>query len=173
MKKLLFLDLDGVLNIEQGAKATHLKKSEGLISLYFEQHLVKRLNKLFEIHPDIDVVMSSSWRVGEFLFALEELKNLGANFHEKFVGATPVIKGGMYSSCYSNNRGEEILSYLKDNFGENFNDSVKWIAIDDVATGLIDSGLVLIPENNAVITDPFKGIQADDVNKLINFFKKD
>jgi len=159
--KVLFLDLDGVVNIFEGPGATHLKRT----GVYFEEFLVKRLNRLFEEVPDLHIVMSSSWRVGDFEFAVEHLKDLGAEFCDRFIGATPVITSIRAYSMGSDCRAAEILKWVEDN------NPSKWIAVDDYPYGLITKGNPLLEEHKVVLTDNRTGISEAQIDFLIDFFK--
>lgn len=93
-KKVLFLDIDGVLNS---------RKTLGVYGEHLSSEMVRRLNKIVKL-TDCDVVLSSSWRT---LFTLEVFHammfNQGMTYCHKIVGKTETL---------SSFRGKEIKDYL-------------------------------------------------------------
>ena len=62
MKKIVFLDVDGVLNIHNPPIYFTLQyKKEGQVE-YMERHLVANLNRLVK-ETGAEIVVSSSWRI--------------------------------------------------------------------------------------------------------------
>lgn len=55
MKKVIFLDMDGVLN------CSTTKKVEGKV-WEIDPKIVAKFNKVFDVCKDVEVVLSSSWR---------------------------------------------------------------------------------------------------------------
>lgn len=96
--KVLFLDIDGVLNWE---KTTHKVDGwRGLCDIRIE-----RLNKIFLAVPEVQVVLSSSWRdmIGLYQTRGELLKRgyKGPDFHSATI-----------SSAVINERGGEIKDWF-------------------------------------------------------------
>ena len=102
--RLIFLDIDGVLNIYSPSYYTsRLRKDQD--TKWVEPHLVERLEWLIE-HTDAYIVVSSSWRT--IMDDLKyELEREGFRYWDKVIGKTPVLK----------HRGEEIKAFL-DSFEE-------------------------------------------------------
>ena len=108
--KILFLDVDGVLN-HKGTKERVVTKHGSFISL--DAMLVKRLQDWLRDHPDVKIVLSSSWREdtlydGAFTRALHDA---GINW----ISETPRI----------GRRGVEIAAWLDQN------DCSRWAILDD------------------------------------------
>ncbi len=157
--KLIFLDLDGVVNSDvynssELYKQATAGKSDALIMLiehnsHLDPDAIKLVNELVD-RSGAKVVLSSSWR---FKYSPEEateiLKSRGATF--TIIANTP-----KYTSEESNfkSRGEEIASYLS---------SLKYqpesfVILDDRS----DVGNL---KNNLVLTDAKYGITVLDVEK--------
>jgi hypothetical protein len=105
---LLFLDFDGVLHPDRAT-----------VDLYFCQ--LALLEPWLRQRPQIDVVISSSWREAHPLDELREF--FSEDLRPRVVSATPVIR---------NNKGEreaEILCWLRDNG----HTGRPWAALDDQA----------------------------------------
>ncbi len=105
MKKYIFLDFDGVLNIN------------GKEKFYRAQHFADSIKNL----DDLWVVFSTSWR--EYT-PLERLTDMMPRcIHHKCIGKTPFINYSMSQPRY-----QEIMQYNKE---FNINDN-QWVAIDDM-----------------------------------------
>ncbi len=105
MNKYIFLDFDGVLNIN------------GKKTFYRSQHFADCIVEL----DNLFVVFSTSWR--EYA-PLERLVNLmPKKIQHKCVGKTPLINDDIKHVRY-----HEILSYTNEN---NISDN-QWVAIDDM-----------------------------------------
>ncbi|WP_051229165.1 HAD domain-containing protein [Paludibacterium yongneupense] len=101
---ILFLDFDGVLH--------------GWSQPAFQQ--VPRIDALLRDHPDLEVVVTSSWRHSE---TLEQLAaHFAPELRPRFVGVTPNSRGAQSYTRY-----HEILDYLEAN-GQD-----EWYALDDCA----------------------------------------
>lgn len=108
MKKILFLDFDGVLHFDGGALFSRL----GLL----EKHLLQM--------PGVEIVISSSWREEQ---SIEELKNyFPTTIRDQIVDVTPTLGDGYDRG----GRQREIQAYL-DSAGLD-NKNCSWIALDDV-----------------------------------------
>lgn len=100
--KVIFLDVDGVLN----CKYTRAKTKRGFT--FVDHSKILRIKKIVDI-TGAKVVLSSDWRYDrddpkcnqEFLELTERLAKEGISFY----GFTPIINGGF-------NRGIEIQSWL-------------------------------------------------------------
>lgn len=118
--KVIFLDIDGVLN---GFSTTKETTPEGY--LFVEDKLVARLQKIIEL-TGAQVVLSSSWRLEAKEFTGKEadgenltlLKEKLAEFGIFIIGMT--CNRGAY-------RGWQIRRYLKDH-----PEIDKWIVLDDM-----------------------------------------
>lgn len=112
-RKILFLDIDGVLNIV----AVRRSELEGVVNSvryhgdWVLKEKVQMLNWLMNYHPDLEIVISSAWRIHtteEQIF--ETLRLAGFNHPNPIIGSTP--------SCSFNHplrRSIEILDWMDDN----------------------------------------------------------
>lgn len=81
---VLFLDIDGVLNCESTTERVDQGIFKGMIGL--DSVLVKRLKDWLADHPDVQVVLSSTWRQDARL--LELIKEAGI----PFIGMTRTLR---------------------------------------------------------------------------------
>lgn len=121
MRKILFLDIDGVLNSlkykalgEFGDRTR--KKTYGISQehLYF-------LNKIIDEVENLEIVLSSSWRK---FYTLEEMNKIliDEGFKGYLIDKTPET---------IHHRGHEIDLWLTNNVGENYEKLVKFVILDD------------------------------------------
>lgn len=94
--RVIFLDVDGVLNNEKSLRIGEL------ISMDCVRH-VRRISKL----ADADIVISSSWRIGNSVQTLQEM------FH--MVGLYRVIGKTSSNDPSCSDRGDEIKQWLDAN----------------------------------------------------------
>lgn len=94
--KVLFLDIDGVLNSNESG-------------LEFDPACVSHLNDILAAIPGLKIVISSSWR---FIYSLEELIAI-LRGNNAMVSSTNVI--GMTDDLYPQTRGQEIAKYVQGN----------------------------------------------------------
>ena len=129
--RVLFLDIDGVMNSQASAIYWNRK---GLDNGGFSKRhgafcpiAVSNLTYLLEEVPDLKIVVSSTWRLGETTESMREiLKELAGVDPERVIGLTPSMRDfGLESAPeerkeflrywlkkYSYNRGLEISWYL-------------------------------------------------------------
>lgn len=107
---ILFLDIDGVLHRVGGS--------------LFEQ--VSRLESVLRDHPEVELVISSSWREDYPWDVLVEI--FSPDIQPRVVGRTPVIDTP-WPPYPRPVRHEEILQYLSTH-GE---DARSWLVLDDDA----------------------------------------
>lgn len=104
--KVVFLDIDGVLNHSEFLK--NIKRSPGgtISDLdMIDPKAVALLNKLLDT-TKANVVISSTWRIGNTLFHLQQLlSKAGFQFPERIIGATVSLTEGV--------RGAEINVWLQ------------------------------------------------------------
>lgn len=169
--KIIFLDIDGVLNHQRFFKERFdarkqdkllekkdgklVKKSE--IDFYAEEidpESVENLNELIE-NTGAKVVISSTWRLGK---GIEELQAIleKKGFKGEIIGKTPV-------GCGCCQRGNEIHQWLEDNrdiVGESSHD---YIILDD------DSDMLYWQRNNFINVDQYVGLTPKQVYKATRF----
>jgi hypothetical protein len=117
LKKVLFLDIDGVLFLGVSTGAG-IHGSDP-----FDERCVDNLNRITK-DTACEIIVTSTWQNEYSLQQLQEI------FRENGVtnapaGVSSVIDGGF---VLSTNRGQEILDWLKINDGTN---RLKWCAVDD------------------------------------------
>jgi len=94
-RNILFLDFDDVLNT-----ASTLARGE-----MFEQENIEAFNAIVD-RVDVDIVVTSVWRLGSTPKELEELLvNAGIKVDGRIIGTTPWLE--------DRSRGEEIMAWLK------------------------------------------------------------
>lgn len=127
--KVIFLDVDGVLNSEETFVATHeVYKRTGEHLPDICENMVKRLGKIVKATGAV-LIMSSSWRGmyfrylnGEPNINCEGLCNMLRKYDMDIEGYTPMI----YEKGTCNSRGYEIRSWLSEH-----NDVESFIVLDD------------------------------------------
>lgn len=142
-RKILFLDIDGVVNCEESAKKYTWR---GIIGI--DPNLAFRIGKI-KMYTDCEVVLSSSWRNGNEE-SLEYIKNQVCDF----IDVTP------NSSCRT--RGCEIKKWIEDNIDYNNRDDLVYAILDD------DTDFLLNQKNNFFKTSWKCGITEEIMEKVIN-----
>ncbi len=153
--KILFLDIDGVLNNQ-----THFQNKQ-IDTSRFDKTNVSALNKIVE-ETNAKVVISSTWRV---LYSLEELKEI---FKEEGVKAD--IMG--YTESLHNvetfemaSRGFEISEWIRKN-QNSFKNGIENYAIIDDEDDFLDS-----QKEHFFPTDGTIGLTENNASKIIEFLK--
>lgn len=107
--KILFLDVDGVLNSYKTGGRYALKRN-----------CLRRLQKIVE-ETKCDIVLSSSWRKDEY--ALRRLKRVLQYRGIKILDVTPVSDKGF--------RGDEVFDWMRSKQLDFWKDKVKYAILDD------------------------------------------
>jgi hypothetical protein len=150
MRKLIFLDIDGVLNSHESFNEYHTRTGKPSNGSQFSPGAVANLNALLAAVPDAEVVISSSWRI---LHPLEELRALFASngVTDRIIGVTPNL---------NTIRGVEIARWLYDNR--------LWLGVD-VHIAIIDDDDAdmgsLVPY--LVQTKFAKGMQTEHISQAV------
>lgn len=149
--KIIFLDVDGVLNYSRMDKDDHIRTDGGLVS----RRCVKLLNQITD-RTGAKLVVSSVWRFdGEKIY--ETLRSAGVT--GEFVGLTP-------RGCNCCLRGNEIYRWIKDNeqlIGCKYYDYKSFVILDD------DSDMLLWQQHNYFNVDHFSGLTETTVYKVCRF----
>ena len=176
MKKIIFLDIDGVFNCQtfyhsqqfqdyKEAKKTLRKsvKAKKIESLeYYAAQICKERLKWFNElckEVDADVVISSTWRMGKSVEQLQEIfKYCGGDFN--IIDKTEHL---------GYERGIEISKWLKDNIkpethGCHYFDFYRYAIIDD------DSDMLLNQSNHFFQTDNYSGLTPSTCYRIKRFF---
>lgn len=153
MRRIIFLDIDGVLNTERNYRS---RLRQGLPwrdenGPYFDPEAVEALTCLVE-HTEADIVITSTWRLlGEdrmqTLWATRQMPGI-------LLGGTPQILTQMYAV-----RGQEIAAWLAQNVAED--EECRYVIIDD--------GRDFLPEQIpfCVFVNPEVGITEEDARKAL------
>lgn len=118
--KVLFLDIDGVLNSEQSCVFWHNKRDQSkwenemytswtgslkeYLALEFCPIAVSNVEELMRRVPELKIVVSSTWRLGETVESLKAMFKPFKLISDAIVGVTPSIR--------LTPRGNEIQAWL-------------------------------------------------------------
>lgn len=151
--RLLFLDIDGVLN-------GHQKVIPGSLYCGIRRDCVERLNRIIE-STDCQLVISSAWRY-MILGGAMTLKGFeyfllthGVDCHERVHGHT--VSDELYDR-----REHQILHYLAQ-----FPERPAWCVLDDDPMGMSFGA----NQWRLVRTDGTKGLTTEDADRLIAILK--
>jgi hypothetical protein len=141
MKKILFLDFDGVLHPDG-------------VALFSRRDL---LEEYLLLMPEIEIVISSTWRETQ---CLDELKDyFSASVRDRITGVTPSLEDGY--DC--GGRQREIHAFLDSN---GLNDgNASWIALDDMPLFFEDG------YPHLVLTDSTQGFNESNGDSLLAWYK--
>ena len=139
--KVVFLDIDGVLN--HSAFLKHMPRNFSDLDM-IDPKAVQLLNKLLE-DTGANIVISSSWRIGHTVVHLQQLlTGAGLLFPERVIGTT--------TSRSNLERGAEINIWLKQ------------VPVDGFV--ILDDDCDMNPlMDHLVQTDFEKGLQPEDIEK--------
>ena len=148
MKKIVFLDVDGVLNND----GTEEKAPSGYLGVSDE--LIERLGRIVQ-SQNAEVALSSDWRLSEndpkdcedYLYLKRKLEAFGI----RISGGTPDIR--------ASRRGQEIRAYL-----DALNEEAEWVVLDDVYFSDFDRFGIT---ERLVLTDGADGLTEKDVSKAV------
>ena len=140
-QRILFLDFDGVLHPDPPHSAAPLICRAPL------------LRRWLECHPQVGVVISSTWRLKR---SLPELQALFPKWGDRIVGITPDIPQESYQ------RQHECESWMRDNADP----WTPWIALDDRLWNFRPF------EKRLVLTDRTTGLTDTDLVRLTNACKE-
>ena len=168
MKKIIFLDIDGVIAtpecIEHG--------SWGLVPS--KQKLLGEILK----YTNANIVLSSSWRYNDLNKTKEYMDEKGFLYSDKIIGIT--IRAHMYINKdqkihLSIPRGVEIKQWIDANIhsenGNNWNrkslgSEYQYVILDD------DTDMLYEQKDNFINTDSLKGLTLDDVGNAIRILNQ-
>lgn len=168
--RIIFLDIDGVLNCETFFQERVAKKQlrkdvkKGEISreeYYGDMLCEERISWLNDLCTAIGakVVVSSTWRLGKTVEELQEILNRsGATF--EIIGKTPHLN----ADCV---RGNEIYKWIKENddkLGCHYYEYRDYVILDD------DSDMLLWQAKNFFQTDAYSGLTPNLVYKIKRHF---
>ena len=176
--KILFLDVDGVLNT-YGESYRSFKKGSNVMEPMF----VERLNWVMYQVPDLQIVVSSSWR-NNMPRLCEVLKNNGFTHIDRIIGKTSQAYAitERYDEKLDANikleppyhlanrwRGEQIREYL--NHAQlNSKLRIQYLVIDDEPFDICGNKCNLISRSNVLQTNMDEGLLNKDAVKIVEFF---
>lgn len=140
MKKILFLDFDGVLHSKTDQRYARL----GLL----EQFLLRM--------PELEIVVSSSVREN---YSFERLQKIfSPELQHRVVGVTPVLSGWFDVA----GRQREVEAYLK---SHDLNaDNARWVALDDIKYYFEDGC------SNLILVDGHRGFTEQEGELLLAWY---
>jgi len=144
IRKIIFLDVDGVLNSQE--TLTRTQPGGGIIGI--DPMLVLLVHRIIEA-TGAEIVLSSTWRLGER--SRDEVRKA-----VPFIDVTP--------SCGCGIRGAEIYKWITENIPYDWRDNLKYAIIDD------DSDMLLWQKDNFFQTSFKTGITEDVVDRVIKHF---
>jgi hypothetical protein len=125
--KVIFLDIDGVLNW-----AGTEDRINGFIGLCSER--IQRLNAITDAHPDAKIVVSSTWRKSFFPGGYKDFDGLVQLLHDRGVKAE-IIDYTPWRFSYQP-RGAEIREWIEDWRQENPGQELVYVVLDDDTDGM-------------------------------------
>lgn len=165
---LIFLDIDGVLNMYGSSSRTFMKP----YGQHIERHLVDRLNYICKNVKDLKIVISSSWRV-DMEDLQKQLEEQGFKYWKLVIDKTPFAYSGKQKPDKTYEiklqfRGQQIKKWLS----SNKLDINKYLVIDDETTDICGTMCRLIPKKYVIKIDGNEGMLHKDAIKIINYFKE-
>lgn len=144
--KIIFLDIDGVLNNQKNCSDPPLCEQKNKIESYMDPSAITYVNRLIADH-NAKIVMSTTWRMHDKdiqrplskatdNFDLRDFlvrSGLTNNFHEDWYTPIPERFGEIING---RPRGFEINDWL-----ENHPEITNWVALDDVSWGFEEKGI--------------------------------
>lgn len=152
--RAIMLDFDGVLNSVQSFIYNNRQNLLGLTNVPTHESFCpiasSNLQYILEELPDVQVVISSTWRKYKTIHAIQKMFETNHILPDRIVGMTPVLESGY--------RGDEIHAYLKDH-----PEITDFVIIDD------DSDMEPYM-GRLVRTDSRNGLTFRDAEKVIEKF---
>ena len=170
MRKIIFLDFDGVLNTQyyQGLLQSHGKKWQDEHGALFDPNTVKQLERIIKA-TNADFVVESSWKY----LGLDAMKELWEvrNLPGRIIDITPSTISDEYllSSDLENIhpsllhcKGVEIASWLS----KYETQDLRYVIIDDEYV-ILDSQLPYF-----ILINPYEGITEEQANQAISILNE-
>ncbi len=144
----------------------------------FDSGAMFHLNNICNIIPELEIVISSSWRIGK---SLEWLRNEfikgGFQFPERIVGMTPRVfkfRQGQFTQYSSAPRGLEVDAWIDDNCypmheGMSYQEELEWreanpfnyVIVDD------DGDMLYHQRDHFVQTKTNQGLTIQSANRIL------
>ena len=154
MRKIIFLDFDGVLNTEyyQGLLQFQGKQWQDEHGAFFDPRAVRQLKRVIDT-TDADIVVESSWKyLG--LEAMQELWRV-RNLPGRVIDITPSLTGNA-------SKGEEIAAWLS----EYATPDARYVIIDDEYV-VRDTQIPYF-----IWTNPYEGLTEEQGNRAISILHR-
>lgn len=161
--KILFLDIDGVLNPDTGTPVSWIAPFYGMGEIRENAPMlwrpkIKLLNQMFDRMPNLTIVLSSSWRMHfEFEHIRQMFRIRGFKYWKRIRYITPVV------GIRNHHRGEEVSRFLQMLRNENIKVD-KFVCLDDNVHQFYD-------DQPYVQTNNYVGLTEHQVNKVLRKFK--
>ena len=155
--KLIFLDIDGVLNSDQWMKSVECTSGE-YPQNQFDPKCVELFNKIV-FETGARVVLSSTWRLN---YTIEQIREIFKSVHVKceVIDFTPDLKKDNDYVI----RGNEILKWCKDN-----EDIIgcKYLHYTDFAILDDNNDMLLWQQNHFYLTERLCGLSPSNVRTVV------
>lgn len=155
--KVIFLDIDGVLNYQYMHTNTH-DEIIGTFGGKLSRKCITQLNELVD-KTDAKIVISSTWRVDDGV----EGYLVDAGVKADIIGKTPVLNDRFSL------RGNEIHAWIVENealIGEPYHNYHSFVILDD------DSDMLLWHRENYFQTDTYTGLTPNIVYRAERFLNR-
>ncbi len=119
--KIIFLDIDGVINPWSGGGERHERIGR------FGKVAVESLNLILEAVPEVSIVISSTWRLDRTLPEMKEIFSESGINPDRLVDVTPDLRRYEGNIRHDPGRNEEIQAWL-----DQHPEVEKFAVIDDV-----------------------------------------
>jgi len=145
MERIIFLDVDGVLNTNQDAEIA-----------FIDDNLLLRFARLVQ-RSKAKIVISSSWRKHKHLvqFLCDKLEKIGIRVSDNIIAQTKDL------TQYGKNRAQEIQEWMQIYEGCN---RIKWVALDDMDLHILEPNYM---NNHFVHISPGKGLTVENVDTAL------
>ena len=154
MRKIIFLDFDGVLNTEyyQGLLQFQGKQWQDQYGAFFDPRAVRHLKRVIDT-TDADIVVEPSWRY----LGLEAMRELWRvrNLPGRVMDITPSLTDNA-------SKGEEIAAWLSE------------YAMPDARYVIIDDEYVVLDTQIPyfIWTNPYEGLTEEQANRAISILHR-
>ena len=154
MRRIIFLDFDGVLNTEyhQGLLQFQRKQWQDEHEAFFDPKAVRQLKRIIDA-TGADIVVESSWKY----LGLEAMQELWMvrNLPGKVIDITPSLTDNA-------SKGEEIAAWLS----EYATPDARYVIIDDEYV-VLDSQIPYF-----IWTNPYDGLTEEQANRAISILHR-
>lgn len=154
MRRIIFLDFDGVLNTEyyQGLLQFQGKQWQDEHGAFFDPKTVRQLKRVIDT-TGADIVVESSWKY----LGLEAMQELwrGRNLPGKVIDITPSLTDNA-------SKGEEIAAWLS----EHATPDTRYVIIDDEYV-VLDSQIPYF-----IWTNPYEGLTEEQSDRAISILNR-